>query len=317
MAPAPRRLRAVLALEQEHEARMAPLLRAVSERRLHRSLGVPSFAAYARERLGMSPRRARSLVRIERAGDRCAPLREAFRNAKLSWVQADALAGLMDSVSDDQAARWVAHAERVSVRRLQDDVDASRSGVAGFDPPVSVDGVRQTGADATPGADDIPDRANAPPPEDARIMILCPREVAELFRAVLCSLRRHLERGLGRLPSEGEAFEAMLDHALEAWSPPRTRAREFAVFERDGWRCTVPGCTSLRNLHDHHVVFRSRGGSDGLENRTTLCAWHPLRGVHAGVVRCTGRAAGALRFELGLRASGPPLVAYGPGEVRA
>jgi len=88
------------------------------------------------------------------------------------------------------------------------------------------------------------------------------------------------------------------------------------VFERDGWRCTVPGCTSYRNLQQHHVVFRSAGGADHPANLTTLCAWHHLRGVHAGVLRCTGVAPGGLRFELGLRSDGPPLAVYRSGEVR-
>jgi hypothetical protein len=58
------------------------------------------------------------------------------------------------------------------------------------------------------------------------------------------------------------------------------------------------------------VVFRSQGGSDALENRTTLCAWHHLRGVHAGRMRCTGTAPDRLRFELGLRRGRPPLLVY-------
>jgi len=86
------------------------------------------------------------------------------------------------------------------------------------------------------------------------------------------------------------------------------------VFARDGWRSTAPGCSSFRNLHDHHIVFRSAGGSDDLENRTTLCAWHHLRGVHTGLVRCVGAAPHALRFEFGLRDNLPPLLTFGPGE---
>jgi CRISPR-associated protein Cas4 len=74
---------------------------------------------------------------------------------------------------------------------------------------------------------------------------------------------------------------------------------------------------TIRN--DHHIVFRSAGGGDELANRTTLCAWHHLRGVHAGVVRCAGAAPDALRFELGVRGLLPPLMSFAPGErlVRA
>jgi hypothetical protein len=56
------------------------------------------------------------------------------------------------------------------------------------------------------------------------------------------------------------------------------------------------------------------GGSEALANRTTLCAWHHLRGVHRGVVRVTGRAPGRLRFELGVRRSRRPLASYRSGD---
>ena len=39
------------------------------------------------------------------------------------------------------------------------------------------------------------------------------------------------------------------------------------------------------------------------------------RGVHARVLRCTGRAPDGLRFELGLREGAAPLLCYLPGEV--
>lgn len=96
---------------------------------------------------------------------------------------------------------------------------------------------------------------------------------------------------------------------------PALRDAYHRVFARDGWRCTIPGCTSYRNLHDHHIVFRSSGGSDDLANRTTLCAWHHLRGVHAGCVRLAGRAPEDLRFELGVRRGTRPLVSYRSGDV--
>lgn len=137
-------------------------------------------------------------------------------------------------------------------------------------------------------------------------------------------MQRRIERVRGRPACQGEALEAMLEHALEAWAvhgragraAGRALPREYRVFERDGWRCTAPGCSSYRNLHGHHVVFRARGGSDDLANLTTLCAWHHLRGVHAGRVRVTGTAPHGLRFELGLRAGAPPLAVYEGADVR-
>ncbi len=326
------RLRAALAFEQRLESRMGPLLRRALAERFHRSAGFPRFAGYVETRLGLSPRRARALVRIERLAAQAPALALAYREARLSWVQANVLAGLL-AADATHAPSWIAHAERVSVRRLLEDVDAALSGAGALAPPtlperlaadaptitaVATPSVeRQTGAAPTrPGHDTLEAALAAPAPDLVRVMVYAPCDVARLFRAALCTMRRHLERQTGRLPTPGEAFEAMLEHATQSWTPERRRPRELAVFERDGWRCTVPGCSSLRNLHDHHVVFRSRGGSDELSNRTTLCAWHHLRAVHRGLVRCTGMAPHALRFELGLRATAPPLLTYVSGELR-
>ena len=93
----------------------------------------------------------------------------------------------------------------------------------------------------------------------------------------------------------------MFDHCIATWrARPGRLPAEHRVFERDGWRCTVPGCTSQRSLHAHHVVFRSAGGDDEDANLTTLCAFHHQRGVHAGVIRVSGRAPSGLVFELPL-----------------
>jgi hypothetical protein len=306
-----RRLRCAVALEQRLDAEIGARLASVAARRLYRALGFSSLEHYARERLGVSPRKARALLRLERAAGGCAALGRAYRDGELSWVQAQTLIPLLLS---DEASRWgpawVDWARRVSVRRLQDDVDRAlvireidlnewlRCGGL----PASAD--RQMGA-----------RQSAPE-ETSRVFFIAPRDVARLFRAVLCTVRRRIERETGRLPTEGQAFEVMLEHVFAAWGAQNERVRrEHRVFDRDGWRCTVPGCSSRRNLHDHHIVFRAVGGNNELGNRTTLCAWHHLRGVHAGIVRCVGDAPDQLRFDLGVRSGGPPLVRYRSGDL--
>jgi hypothetical protein len=42
----------------------------------------------------------------------------------------------------------------------------------------------------------------------------------------------------------------------------------------------VPGCNCRRNLHIHHIIPRSHGGSDEPENKLTLCEKHHLRLLH-------------------------------------
>ena len=144
-----------------------------------------------------------------------------------------------------------------------------------------------------------------------------PRDVAALFAGVRETLRARLERISGRLPLDSEVFDALLDCALLCWTlrDPRAR-RPDPVAERDDYRCGVPGCTSRCNHHDHHIHFRSRGGSDALHNRVLICAFHHQRCLHAGLMRIRGHAPDGLVFELGLRSGEAPLVRYQSGDIR-
>jgi hypothetical protein len=106
----------------------------------------------------------------------------------------------------------------------------------------------------------------------------------------------------------------LLEDVRAFWSSaPRHRD---PVFERDGWRCAVPACTSRRNLHDHHVLYRSRGGGGARDNRVTVCAAHHHHAVHREVVRARGSAEVGLEWELGCRPGLEPFLRVsGRGEV--
>jgi hypothetical protein len=246
------RLRRAIALEQQLDSELAPLLVELARTRARRGRGFPSLESFARERLGLSPRKARALLRIERAAAGCPALRAAFRSARLSWVQVQALLPVLPLCDSTQArARWIARAEQISVRRLEDEVDRALGAGAGeperhADRPTCAQSTAAetstpTGADPVSGFASEPAPAPVCEPETARFFFAAPPDVARLFRAVVCSVRRQLERAKGRLPSEGAALEWMFDHAYEAWGAnnPRVR-REHRIFERDGWRCTVP-----------------------------------------------------------------------------
>jgi hypothetical protein len=92
-------------------------------------------------------------------------------------------------------------------------------------------------------------------------------------------------------------------------------SRQHKIMERDGWRCAVPGCTSRRNLHEHHIIFRSAGGSDEEENLVTVCAAHHTHGIHEGRIACQGQAPHNLCWVLGARADGTPHAEF-VGEYR-
>jgi hypothetical protein len=304
------RLRRAAALERSFLARLGPPLLELAATRAYRNVGCRSFDQYARERLGMAPRKARTLLRVERACQVSVHLRTAWRAGALTLAQAQTLVSLftLDRSMPWQEA-WIARAGQVTLRRLCDDVDAVIAS-GNLDPAAlpALPADLQSGA-RHKDSEDTPQR----PDERDRLSLWAPEDVARLFRAAHATVQRRIGRAEGRPCTPGEALEVMLHHVSETW---RLRSggqpREQRIMQRDGWRCTVPGCTSYRNLHAHHVVFRSAGGSDDAENLTTLCAAHHQRGVHGGgpgPLRISGRAPAELHFEL-------PLESFASGDVR-
>jgi hypothetical protein len=299
-----RRLRAAVHLEQTLDASIAPWLRLVAAADHEWNRHGCALAACARDHLGMSPGKARSLVRLERAAEICPELRSAWRDGRISWVKARVLLPLLLlELEGTWRAGWVSWAEGVTVRRLEQDVARALL-------------LRALYPAAAPIWLADPSNVAAPAPPEARSMCAhdvdvnldateqlvfhLPREVAAMLAALL---QRH-------------SFAALLEHALATWLEQDPEARRpDPVIERDGYRCVVPGCSSRRNLHDHHIRFRAQGGDNDPANRVTLCAFHHLRCLHAGFMSVRGIAPDALVFELGVRAEGlPPLARYGSGD---
>ncbi len=227
-----RQFRAAIAFLQRVDLELGRLLRQLLDRRLYRELGFASFEEYVRERLDLAPRTARRLVRIARAELTAPRVASAFREGRITLLQAEALL---------RGAGTVEEALGVTIRKLQEGVKP-------------------------------------------RLEFHAPPEVASLFQAMVFAF----------------GLERVLEHAIASWLQAGRAFRDYADFERDGWRCTVPACSARRNLHSHHVVFRSAGGPDVPANRTTLCAWHHLRGVHEGRIVIRGRAPEALLYRLGV-----------------
>jgi hypothetical protein len=323
------RMRAVVASMQRIDADIGMLLCRVADLRLHRRLGYADFAAYCRNALGTCTRKARALVAIERARRRtCSPITEAYRSGLLSWHRCLVL---LPVLTERTAAAWIERAQQVTARRLADEVMWARmacdAGVQSEPMPPrlgarleadlrsfvqfrgssamgisavgsSTAGVSATGAGKTTFGSVL---------LDAEIRFRAPVTVADMFRWAIFARHAPGEpvwMGLLRL----------FEHVRACWTAaPKHRD---PVFERDGWRCAVPACSSRRNLHDHHVVFKSLGGGDERDNRVAVCASHHQHGIHRGVVRVTGRASVGLDWQLGCRgASGPWLRVSGRGEV--
>src|SRR5205809_7557392 len=77
------RMRVLVRAMQRIDWQMGRLLRTFFALRLHRNMGFPSAASYARERLGLSARKARALVALERKTWDAPALLAAYRDGEL------------------------------------------------------------------------------------------------------------------------------------------------------------------------------------------------------------------------------------------
>ena len=134
---------------------------------------------------------------------------------------------------------------------------------------------------------------------DGEIRFYAPASVAALTRRAIWAYSRPDE-------PRWRAVERWLAAVIAEWE--RQPRHPDPIFARDGWRCTVPACSSRGPLHDHHLHFRSRGGGNERANRTAVCVAHHLYGIHAGNVRGWGTAPRAIRWQLGVRPGGAPLM---------
>jgi hypothetical protein len=136
---------------------------------------------------------------------------------------------------------------------------------------------------------------------DVEIGVVAPASVVALMREALDVFAEP------RMP-RWYAFERVLQHVITYWeASPRHRD---PIFARDGWRCTVPGCSSRCGLHDHHLLYRSRGGGNEPTNRTAVCAAHHLHGIHTSTICAWGTAPQDVHWHLGVGWTGRPLLAY-------
>ncbi|MFH1144375.1 MAG: HNH endonuclease [Candidatus Eisenbacteria bacterium] len=141
---------------------------------------------------------------------------------------------------------------------------------------------------------------------EIRIRFWAPKPVAEDFLAVIDRFRK---KHRPRIPIWAAAV-LLFAGAVEEWErqDPERRPVQAKILRRDRYRCIIPGCINRDRLEAHHNRPRSQGGSDDPSNLSTICHRHHRHGIHAGYVRITGKAPHALRFELGRRRDGPPLL---------
>ena len=117
------------------------------------------------------------------------------------------------------------------------------------------------------------------------IRFFLPRELYGVWNE---AVRRYLtiispEDGI-ELLAEGEGRDRfiaqLLGDYLSTEQAHHKASHNSEILERDGYQCQVPGCSNRRNLHAHHIEFRSQGGCDEPWNELCLCATHHLWILH-------------------------------------
>jgi hypothetical protein len=138
--------------------------------------------------------------------------------------------------------------------------------------------------DAGMGARGTPRPATAPAPVSQRIA------------------RLYVDRSR-RVPGWVGLLSLLEDYA-NTWDDPAgfPKRRWDKTYWRDGTRCMAPGCTSRTWQDDHHIEYRSGGGSDQLWNQLCLCRFHHQQGEHGRFARVRGRAPIDVVWRLGTRA---------------
>ena len=233
--------------------------------RAWKACGFRCLEEYCREHLGVSARSFRERVWLEKRMSALPELRAALQSGELTYSKAllvakDACASDVEERIEEATATTCQQIERESTQ----DEDRRNRAL----------GIRRLWG-----------------PEDAA------RTIAGAI-ASACAVAE--ASGLGKLDA-GAALALIATHFIKVWKDHARRApapRRREVLMRHGGLCAVPGC-SRSAQHEHHITYRSRGGSDETSNLLGLCVIHHLRGVHPGNLTVVGRSGDLLEWRFG------------------
>jgi hypothetical protein len=133
----------------------------------------------------------------------------------------------------------------------------------------------------------LPGKTLSVPGRHLPVVVWARARIRQQWRQMLGTVRGQC----GHLPPWAVAV-LLVRAALHEWEriDPDRIPTERRILHRDDYRCQAPGCTARNHLEVHHIVFRSRGGTDVDENLITLCHAHHHHAVHRQTLRITGRA---------------------------
>ena len=323
------RLRRLIAQRRRMMVRHEAKLLQFHGESVHSLLGYRRFDEFARIELGLSPSKTFEMLDRARRYRQEHPIAIARATGRIGAIQASLLNQIWRmGLPRSDLPRWIDLAGRLTVRGLRDriawareqaDSDYRAWSLRGCPPPTEVElrtarhSLLELAANPVPTS--LLERRTLPWKRKVRFQWVLDEDTAGFLAQLIASVQKQsIQEGHGICES-WRALIILCYHARRAWSQLEHAGsrKDEAVLDRDDWRCAVPGCSSRRSLHRHHIVFSSHGGSDASENLITVCAFHHLIGVHQGILAIRGKAAHGcedLRFDLGLRPGQQPLVSF-------
>ncbi|MDQ7823351.1 MAG: HNH endonuclease signature motif containing protein [Candidatus Eremiobacteraeota bacterium] len=170
---------------------------------------------------------------------------------------------------------------------------------------------------------DILSAGNLPQMAGSSMMIkfFLPRELDHVWNVAARAFLSHIAQAEGAgatddaLGGPEERFiAALLADYLTTEGTLKKAAHHHKILKRDRFHCQSPGCRCRRNLHVHHIIRRSQGGTDDPWNLIVLCEachLHLLHGLRTLTVK--GRAPYELTFTFGSLSEGTPFLVYEKG----
>jgi hypothetical protein len=268
---------AVLAHERS-QCHVSFYLLAMNEKGGFQQFGFTNIFDYCADRFGYSYRMTGYMLGLGRKVKHREKIADALNRREISWTKAYKIASV---ATDEDEEMWLEAAKSLSVRmldrKIKDNIGENYKGLRfslSEDQAAVVEYAleicrRMGGAELTPEQ--------------------CLEYMASEF---LATYAQPVEEALESGSENGELPSTAADSSSED---------SQAVFARDNWVCSYPGCSSRSMLHDHHIRYRSQFGSKSeeechaLSNRTCLCVLHH-KWVHSGIVSVKGEAPDNLKW---------------------
>ena len=261
-------------------------LRDVQREDVHRMVGKRNLYTYAVEVMGLSEGTAYSMTAIAKKSFEIGEILPALKSGKVS---ANKISRMLSVISKENAVELIGFASVSTTKELD-------FKVAQMNPkPKRRTSVRAVDGDRVRVAMDFT-REELKVLERARDL-MAGAESRDLKKAVLQAAREYIERRdpvakakraqarRMRTASGSRTKIVKTEKSLHKNSArsigrvPRTAEQTHGVNLRDRSQCTfIDGngrrCGERKDLHVHHVLPVSRGGSNDPENLTTLCVFH-------------------------------------------